>query len=395
MNESHKNWTVYGSQVQYCLSRPEQATCSLYYNIWLMLAVLVCGFIKNVVIIWICVHHSNNHNLRTFGDAVNSFLTHEDETTHNLCLIPSRTFVKHGLQPHAPQRYLGTHQQWYISAGIKQFWTTNTLNLVYIVLLSVALYEAVRGAHGTAFDFALGQVNIQSLAQVQRDDVGSSGIVPNLLVANIPQVGFSLLYVAYNDIFAKIHIAREFDKFHRRPGGLRVSEKRTGAQLGSRFLNLPFHWGVVILSVSVAMHWLTSQALFPVRVDGVDNAGVSDPDDQIVRLGYNSRAITALIVVLFVVVIATVWLGWVRRFEVGLGEMGNSLVISAACHPPRGWNEDGKMGTREISWGDVTVDEAEMDEDGKDRRYEEGETARHCSFAPVAPRRLIVGAYYS
>jgi hypothetical protein len=358
-----------------------------------MLAVLVCGFIKNVVIIWICIHHSNSHNLRTFGDAVNSFLTHEDETTHNLSLVQSKTFVKHGLRPYAPERYVNTRQRWYISAGPKQFWTTISVTLLYAILLIVALYYAVKGAYGTAFDFALGQADIESLAQIQSDDAGSSGVVPNLLVANIPQLVFSLLYVGYNDIFAKIHIAREFNAYHRRPGGLRVSEKRTGAQLGSRFLNLPFHWGLMILFASIVMHWLASQALFPVRVDSVDNAGVVDLEDRLVRLGYNSRAITAMIVVLLVVMVATVWIGWVRRFEVGFGEMGNSLVISAACHPPREWNvnEDGEIGSKEVSWGDVTVDGME---DGKSG-HGDMEGARHCSFAPVIPRRLVVGAYYS
>lgn len=387
---AHANWTVYGSPVQYCLSRPQQDQCSLYYNIWLMLAVLVCGFIKTLVIIWICVRHSDGHNLRTFGDAVNSFLTHEDETTHNLCLVPSKTFDEKGLEPCEPQRYVGTRQRWYISAGFKHFWTTITLTLIYVVLLSVALYNAIDGAHGTAFDYGLGQADIQSLANIQRDDAGSSGVVPNLLVANIPQVAFSLLYIGYNDIFGKIHIAREFNEYYRRPGGLRVSEKRIGAQLGSRFLNLPLHWGLMIMSVSTAMHWLTSQALFPVRVDGVDNANVVDLNDQLVRLGYNCRAITALVALLCVVVLATVWIGWVRRFEVGFGEMGNSLVISAACHPPRELN-DGALGSKLVSWGDITIDEGDV------RKGDNGneDVARHCSFAPVEPRSLVVGAYYS
>lgn len=390
MAETHSPWTFDGSLIQYCLVRTEQEKCSLYYNVWLMLAVLVCGFIKTIVIIWICVRHSHNHNLRTFGDAVNSFLTNEDETTHNLCLISSKTFDRKGLEPHAPQRYVSTRQRWYVSAGPKHFWTVTVLTLIYIVLLIVALYNAIEGAHGTAFDYGLGQSSIQSLANIQRDDAGSSGVVPNLLVANIPQLAFSFLYIGYNDIFAKIHIAREFNEYYQRPSGLRVSEKRIGAQLGSRFLNLPLHWGLIIMSVSTAMHWLTSQALFPVRVDGVDNAGVVDLDDQLVRLGYNSRAITALVVVLFLAVLATVWIGWIRRFEVGLGEMGNSLVISAACHPPRDWN-DGEMGTKMVSWGDVTVEEL-----GAVKGHNSNEeVVRHCSFAPVMPRRLVVGESYS
>lgn len=148
------------------------------------------------------------------------------------------------------------------------------------------------------------------------------------------------------------------------------------------------------------MHWLTSQALFPVRVDGVDNDGVIDPDDQLTRLGYNCLAITALVCLLLVIALVTVCIGWFRRFDVCLGEMGNSLVISAACHPPGTWSveSDGDddtndMGTKELSWGDVTV---VMQQEVDEKSQEQGiEAVRHCSFAPMVPNRLLVGHYYA
>lgn len=376
-------WTVYGGHVQYCLSRHRENECSLFFNIWLMLAVIFCGVVKTVVMVWICVRHSRTQNLRTFGDAVNSFLSREDAATQDLCLVSSKAFVRTGLQPHEPQLCTNSPQRWWVSAGVKQFCTTLGATILYIILFSIALYYAIVGAAGGPLDFDFGQVNILALARVTADNTGSSEIVPNLLVANIPQVAFSLLYMLHSNAWAKIYMAVEFDKYRQRPTGLRVSDVRRGAQRKSRFFDLPIIWTLSIIATSATLHWLTSQALFLVRIDGIDSHGDVDPNDQLTRLGYNCRAIVALICVLLVVAVVTFCISWFRKFEIGLGEVGNSLIISAACHPPPSWNENADMGTKEISWGDVTI---EGEGDGG---------VRHASFAPIQPRSLVVGAYYA
>lgn len=89
-----------------------------------MLAVLVIGVLKTLTMICIILRFSKQHNLRTFGDAVASFLQNEDPTTKNLCLVPSRVFVKQGLHETPPQLYDGKPHRWWKSAGIKQFCVT-------------------------------------------------------------------------------------------------------------------------------------------------------------------------------------------------------------------------------------------------------------------------------
>ncbi|KAH9898808.1 hypothetical protein F4778DRAFT_782912 [Xylariomycetidae sp. FL2044] len=377
-------WTVYGGQVESCIYRPQTEQCSLLFNVWMMLAVLVCGFIKTVIIFWICIRYSRSRNLRSFGDAVASFLEREDGTTKGLALVPSKVFVERGLVPWDPQRYSGQRQRWLVSAGVKQFWITLGITMVYALTLGGLLAYAIVNAADTAFDFGFGQTNIQSLAQFEKDDVGSSGIVPNILVSNVPQVFFSILYLAYNDLYSKIHMAADFNEHSKRAMGLRVTEKPRGAQLETHFFHLPIHWALPVMGTSSLLHWLTSQGLFPVRIDGVNNAGVVDPDDQLSRLGYNSRAIASIVGIMVLIAVVTAGLCWFRKFDVGLGEAGNSLVISSACHPPRGWNATGDMSAREVSWGDVPSDE-----------FRAREGIRHCSFAPTPPRNLLIGAYYN
>lgn len=121
---THGPWTVYGSPVQSCLSRPYPATCHLYFNVWLMLAVLVIGVFKTVIMIYIVFRLSREHNLRTFGDAVSSFLQHEDPNTKGMCLVPTAVFTKDGLKDFGPRIYVAKQLRWWRSAGVKQFWAT-------------------------------------------------------------------------------------------------------------------------------------------------------------------------------------------------------------------------------------------------------------------------------
>lgn len=384
INNHPDPWTVYGEPVDHCIYRPQKQECSLLFNQWMMFAVLVCGFFKTAIIVWTCIRHSRSENLRTFGDAVASFLERKDDTTKGLALRPSTALARIGNQPFQPHKYTGHRQRWWRSVGVKHFWVVILLTLLYAITVGILLWYAIKNAFGTAFSFGFGKTNIQALAQFQADDAGSSGIVPNQLMANIPQVFFSILYMAYNALYSKIHIAVEFDEHSKMAMGLRVSGRPRGSQLGSHFFHLPAHWGLTIMATSSTMHWLTSQGLYPVRVDGVNNQGVVDVHDQLSRLGYNSRAIAAIAGVLLMIAVVTICIGLGRNFDVNLGEVNNSLVISAACHPPEGWNQDGQMSTMELGWGDVPADEKQRNEG-----------VRHCSFAPVPPKTLVIDAYYS
>lgn len=133
------------------------------------------------------------------------------------------------------------------------------------------------------------------------------------------------------------------------------------------------------MGLGALLHWLASQAMFAVRVDGVDNNDVIDPADQLSRLGYNARAIAALVAVLLFVAAALMYIGWWKKFDVSFGEMGNSLVISAACHPPH-TVEGADLHLGEVSWGDVT---------------EHSDGVRHCSFSDRHPVRPMQGMYYA
>ncbi|KAF1912724.1 hypothetical protein BDU57DRAFT_583233 [Ampelomyces quisqualis] len=382
--DSGKNWTVRSNPVSYCLARAVPDTCELQFNQWLMLGVVIFGGAKTIVISYILLARRPGRFLRTVGDAIASFLEQEDPTTKDLSLVSSMQIRKSGFQePYAPQVFTGDRPRWLSSANTTEFFSTVGVFAFYIVVLSIALFFAIDGAHGFAFSNGLGVPNIQSLASFKADDVSSTGIVPTLLLANVPQLGFSLLYVAYANIWSKLLVAHEFDRMTQSKKGLRVSERRRGMQRASHFFTLPVRYALPLMSCSAALHWLCSQSFFMVRIDGVNSRGETDPEDRLVRLGYSVTGIVSLVGVAVVMMVTTVCIGSLRRLGTGLGETSMSVVISAACHPGRYENEPW---LQEVQWGDVTERPEVVDDTAQH--------VRHISFTARLARRPIVGQAY-
>ncbi|KAF1833717.1 hypothetical protein BDW02DRAFT_569698 [Decorospora gaudefroyi] len=378
--DSGKNWTVQGHPVSHCFARTISETCQLQFNGYLMIAVVVFGVIKVLTIGYLVLARSAGRHLRTIGDAIASFLEEEDPTTKGMCLVTSQQIRKDGFRAsyrYGPQIYTGMRPRWLTGANTTEFFTTICVSAFYILVLSIALFFAIDGAKGLAFSNGLGQPGIQSLASFKRDDTGSSGIVPTLLIANIPQLGFSILYVVYTNIWNKLVVAQEFNTLTAAKKGLRVSDRPRGMQRASRFFSLPVRYALPLMACSAALHWLCSQSFFMVRIDGVDAQAHIDEHDQLVRLGYSATGVIALIGVSVGMMVATVCTTFFRRLRTPLGETSMSVIISAACHirryEPEPW-------LREVQWGDTTA----VDEGG----------VRHCAFTTGMVDRPIVGQAY-
>jgi hypothetical protein len=383
--DAGRNWTVYEHAVSYCLARTLPDVCELQFNQWMMLGVVVLGVVKTIVIAYLSIWRPHGRFLRTLGDAIASFLEVQDETTTNMCLVSSKQIRKHGFKgPFQPQLFTGIRPQWFSSANTTEFFSTIGISALYIVILSIALFFAIDGAHGFAFNSKLGVPDIQSLANFKPDDAGSSGIVPTLLIANIPQLGFSFLYVVYTNIWSKLLVAQEFDRLTQAKKGLRVSEQPKGLQRRSHFFTLPARFALPLMACSAALHWLCSQSFFMVRIDGVNSRGEVDPDDRLVRLGYSAAGIISLIGVSVGMLVATVCIGALRRLGTSLHETSMSVVISAACHPGR---YEVEPWLQEVQWGDVT-------EGAEGQEIGDGQTVRHLSFTARHAKRPIIGQAY-
>jgi hypothetical protein len=404
-----KPWTVYGRTVDHCLGRIAPDRCHLQYNVWIMGAVVVFSVIKVLAIAVLVFTHPEGMFLRTIGDAIASFLERSDPTTEDMCLVSSTQVRKHGFATSAspralnnsrrrwwsrtnsagespattypPQPFTNARPRWWTGANTSEFFSTVGVSAAYVVILSGVLGWAIFETRGDAYDTGLGRPSIQQLASLKSDDTGSSGIVPTLLTANIPQLGFSLLYVFYTNIWAKLLIAHEFDRMTTSRKGLRVSERPRGEQRTSHFFTLPTRYALPLMLCSAALHWLCSRSLFMARFDGVNIDDVVDSDDQIVRLAYSIPGMTALVAVTFAMAIGTVCIAGFRRLRTGLGEIAMSVVISAACHVKRQEDEPWK---RKVQWGDVGNEEVK-----------DGKIIRHCAFTSLESRPPTEGLLYN
>lgn len=396
----NKPWTVYGHPVDHCLARIAPDRCHLQYNVWIMGAVVVFSVVKVLAIAVLVFTHPDGTFLRTIGDAIASFLERHDPTTDNMCLVSSAQVRSYGFTtsvspqaftrprrrwwsygegvvenstiPYSPQTFTNAQPRWWTGANSAEFFSTVGVSAAYVVILSGVLGWAIFETKGDAYDSGLGRPDIQQLANLRPDDVGSSGIVPTLITANIPQLGFSLLYIFYTNIWSKLLIAHEFDRLTTSKKGLRVSERPRGEQRTSHFFTLPTRYAFPLMLCSAALHWLCSRSLFMARFDGVNVDDVVDPNDRIVRLAYSIPGMTALVAVTFVTAVATVCIAGFRRLRTGLGEIAMSVVISAACHVKRQEDEPWK---RKVQWGDVGNEEVV-----------DGKIVRHCAFTSLESR---------
>ncbi|KAH7346022.1 hypothetical protein BKA66DRAFT_433502 [Pyrenochaeta sp. MPI-SDFR-AT-0127] len=379
-----RNWTVYDSPVSHCFARKAPDACQLQFNEWLMLAVVVFGGVKVLTICYLVFWRPEGPFLRTLGDAIASFLEEEDPTTKDMCLVSSKQFRKHGLQTsYGPQIFTNVRPRWLSSANTLEFFITIGASAAYIIILAVQLFIAIEGAAGFAWSIGLGVADIQSLASFQRDNTRSAGIVPTLLVANLPQLGFSILFVAYTNTWSKLLVAKEFDRLTESKKGLRVSEQPQRMQRTTHFFTLPMRYALPLIACSAMLHWLCSQSLFMVRIDGVDLHRMVDSNDQLVRLGYSATGIVAIIGVSFGLMVTTVCMGAFRKMRTGLGETSMSFIISAACHPRR---YEPELWLKEVQWGDVA--------DGPQRGDGDERGVRHCAFTSEVARQPIEGQAY-
>jgi hypothetical protein len=116
------------------------------------------------------------------------------------------------------------------------------------------------------------------------------GLISNVLIANLPQLLFSVLYIMYNSLLSTFLVQREFSRmcFQRKP--LRVSEP-VGIQRSTYFISMPPRYGVPLYVTSGVMHWVISQSLFLARITALSPEGEYDAINSFSTCGYSPIAI--------------------------------------------------------------------------------------------------------
>lgn len=179
---------------------------------------------------------------------------------------------------------------------------------------------------------------------------GSSGLLLTVLLANSPQVLLSCLFLAYNSLFTCMLLADEWNTYARKRKPLRVTSP-TGLQRSTYRLQLPYKYGIPLLVISGALHWVVSQSLFLARVAYFEG-DQEESNASFSTVGYSCIAILTAIILGAIVVLLSILNGF-RRYKPGIPLVGScSAAISAACHRPK---EDSDAADKPVMWGVVST----------------------------------------
>ncbi|KAL9581715.1 MAG: hypothetical protein Q9212_003735, partial [Teloschistes hypoglaucus] len=269
--------------VEYCLSERVEERCRLQFSPALLIIVVICNAIK------------------ASCDAVASFLDEPDRTTRDNCTATKYHFIN-GTWTQGPRRWETREHRWFKAASRKRWLFCNVLCITVLIIAGVLLhkgisnYQLAEKSFSAIWNLGYGTVTSQSLLAKNVLLPGSGGLFTTVLLANLPQLFLSFLYLAYNALFTYMLLGQEWSGYARHRKPLRVTWPR-GAQRSSYRLQLPYTYGIPLMIFSGALHWLVSQSIFLARVTIFDPSGNEDKEYSISTCGYSNIAIITVIVV--------------------------------------------------------------------------------------------------
>jgi len=380
-------WRPYGKAIEYCMSEITDQHCRLQYSAPLMLVVVLIGLLKTGTMLYIAFMVPDEPML-TIGDAISSFLTFPDPRTKGMCLLDKR--LKH-FEPGvsytqrtesgeyssmgwtAPPKYFQCRKRRHFTAASGRRWIA--FLVTFVILIGTSIFLLLYGVYwyksndkASIYTQGLGTIDPRGFISWSLPTSGAAGLVSNVVVANIPQLLLSFMYLNYNGLMTVMSLAQEWSRYGIRRNGLRVSTTPKGAQRTTYFLQLPYRFSIPIIIVTGTLHWLISQSIFLVSVEAImliqsPAAVLGDPDiwdtanpEYLMTCGYSPPAILASIVVASLLLIWIVGMGFIKLPSSMPVAASCSAAITAACHAPVDGIEE-STAEKEVMWGDMREDE--------------------------------------
>ncbi|KAK8077002.1 hypothetical protein PG996_003172, partial [Apiospora saccharicola] len=265
--------------VEYCLADlAPTRECKVIVANSLISVTLLCIFFK-IIICTAILRVLPNESLVTPGDAIDSFLSKPDPETRGLgtCDVRDVHRMEYSLPyPLAPHVYQGygplTHvvvargwqpkKRTIVSAMPRSAWWRAYAPIVSALsLLSYLTASSYQGNEGTfEGSFGHGQASLTIR-------LGAMTNLEGLIVANIGQLVLSWCYFSYNSLLTRIHVEKELNLYSRSFRPLRVSFPK-GEQISTWRLQLPYYFGIPLLTGSIILHWLASNSIFLLIMEG-------------------------------------------------------------------------------------------------------------------------------
>ncbi|KAG0635395.1 hypothetical protein HOY80DRAFT_1093543 [Tuber brumale] len=335
-----------------CKSQKTEEKCKVQFSLGIMIAVICCNLVKACSMV-MAVVRSREPTLVTLGDAVDSFLRIPDPTTMGICFA-DRRFVdrvwQHGRSAGPRQWKQKGAQRWWTSVSKTRWITCNIFCSIIIVVAWVFLASGMKsdGAY-LSNDFksmwtrGFGEVNTVSIISLLFRNISRA-----ILLANFPQTILSFLYLAYNSLFTCMLMGHEWSLFSRQHRSLRVTSPGPG-QRSTYWLQVPYTYGIPLMTLSSLLHWLTSQSIFLVKFEMWDPLE-TEISARMSVVGYSCIAIISVLILGILALTTAVGMGY-RQFAAETTTVGScSAAISAACHA----SQDSEMIIgKKLRWGDV------------------------------------------
>ncbi|KAH7191753.1 uncharacterized protein B0J16DRAFT_353441 [Fusarium flagelliforme] len=332
------DWKPLGDNpVRYCLSRKEEERCRLNFDLYIAAIVLTVNIIKAAVLVRI-VRHAPTEPLLVLGDAIQSFLKSPDAVSRGHCLASKDTLRRRcgwweAITIKKTRRFWGaavTKSRWTFIFALYFTLLGMTICFVYIII------EELTGRRDfkSLWNLGFGTVTEVALLSTGMENLAGQLLPVAVIIANTGHFLFSLLYFQYNGLLTSMAEAKEWSDFGHKRKPLRVSEKPRGEQKSRYFLQLPYRLSLPLLSTSILMHWMLSQSIFVVAVEGY-RFDEDDPDKLTwvyLTCGYSPLAFMFVLITSGVMITALVATAF-RRLPTNIPVAGScSLAIAAACH---------------------------------------------------------------
>ncbi|KAK8044795.1 hypothetical protein PG993_004819 [Apiospora rasikravindrae] len=338
-------------EIRHCLAEPMEGCQVRVYNV-LILIVFICAMVKVVtssILVWRLEHTP----LVTPGDAIESFISSPDPITCGVSTLSIRDSQSLEFSPRThytelegngisfsiqPRRYHGHSRKLRHAASpriwVQAYYPTSLALLVLAIITGFLVYDLAR-------DPSYGPSESSRTLSIG----GLRNPIEALLFANLPQLILSLCYLSINNLYTQLQAEQEWNSYAQSYKPLRVSYPKAG-QISTYRLQLPYKYSIPLISTSTLLHWLVSNSLYLLVVDGEpgvkDTLGVMKSifgvsESAAVALGYSPMAITITCFVGYLFA-ASPFIFRCRRLKSQMVLGGtNSLVLSAACHVPQPW----------------------------------------------------------
>ncbi|KAI0466191.1 hypothetical protein F4859DRAFT_527465 [Xylaria cf. heliscus] len=337
--------------VQYCLARPLESVCRAGMSPALLLLVLLCVAIKTsiAILVTFVLGRRGQKPLVTLGDYIASSIERVDYQPSEY-LAALATDLRRTLSAPEPRRWQVLRPRW-AAAVSRTVWAVSYVLFAIAIAICVYLISTTTRTRETFTGSFLADSRNPII------DIKAHTFIPSVLIANSPQILFSLCYIALNSLFTYFCVATKWERFASNYIPLRVTEPN-GEQKSSYLLQLPYQYSLPIMSLSILFHWLISNTIYVVVSEGGKEfspvvhetfsrltetikgylfstlySGTKNPDlpNTAVLLGYSPKSLIALTIVGSIVIITPLAFGF-KRLSSDIVVVGtNSRLILMAC----------------------------------------------------------------